>query len=203
MIKKVAFFTFMVVLLACNKTETITETDHNGFKITFERDKISKRKDGKFTKFYASGAKNEECVFQQDSLQGERKLFYENGQVQVVENYKNNRYEGNYKSFYENGTVEQEGLYVNNQMSGEWKTYYKNGQLKEVVTFAHNLENGPFREFFENGKLKTEGTYSEGDTEVGELKEYHVSGQLIRISNCVGGACKTTWMADTTKMVLQ
>lgn len=200
MIKKMAFFALSVLFLACSKNETITETDKNGMKITFERDKKTKLKNGKYTRFYNSGAKNEECTFEQDSLQGERKLYYENGQLQVVENYKNNRYEGKYLSYFENGKMEQEGLYQNNQMSGEWKTYYKSGQLKEIVTFARNLENGPFKEFYENGKLKTEGTYSDGDTEVGQLKEYHISGELLRLAECVDGACKTTWMADTTTL---
>lgn len=198
MIKKMAFFALSVLFLACSKNETITETDKNGMKTTFERDKKTKLKNGKFTKFYSSGAKNEECTFEQDSLQGERKLFYENGQLQVIENYKNNRYEGKYLSYYNDGKIEQEGLYQNNEMSGEWKTFYKSGQLKETVNFARNLENGPFKEFYENGKLKTEGTYSDGETEVGELKEYHISGELMRIAQCANGACKTTWMADTT-----
>ncbi len=197
--KTLLFILLIASLSACNNSEKMSEVEENGFKVEYSRDKTTKQKQGAYTRFYASGAKYEEGTFVKDSLDGERKFYLENGKIQNIETFKNGRYEGVYKAFYKDGTLEQEGQYVNDEMSGEWKTYYKNGQLKETVNFAHNLENGVFKEFYPDGKVKTEGAYANGDTENGELKEYHKNGELLRIAMCDNGICRTTWAADTTK----
>ena len=70
--------------------------------------------------------------------------------------------------------------------------------------FKNNQENGPFKEYFQNGNLKFEGTYEGGDYEVGELKKYDESGNLIAKMNCeirqIAGEqfsqCSTVWKAN-------
>jgi antitoxin component YwqK of YwqJK toxin-antitoxin module len=83
-------------------------------------------------------------------------------------------------------------------MSGEWLSYHENGSLKERVLFENGIENGAFTEFHPNGKLATEGTYHES-REHGILKMYDSTGTLFRQMECINGACKTIWLADTLK----
>lgn len=186
---------------ACSSIEKAKDKEPNGFTIEYNRDSKTKLKEGAYTRFYESGKKYQEGNFHKDSLDGEIRYFYESGVLQTVEHYKTGSYEGVYKAFFEDGKLEQEGQYLNNEMSGEWKTYYKDGTLKENVSFAHNMENGPFKEFYPDGKIKAEGAYFDGENENGELKEYHVSGELMRIAQCEKGVCRTTWAADTTKFI--
>ncbi|RMF21900.1 MAG: toxin-antitoxin system YwqK family antitoxin, partial [Bacteroidetes bacterium] len=129
-------------------------------------------------------------------LHGERRLFYPDGTVQIIEHYEHGRFEGLYQAFYPNGQLELEGRYVANEMTGEWKRYYDSGELMEIVTFAHNAENGPFREFYKNGRLKTEGTYRGGDFEHGELKKYDENGTLVQRMQCLEGICQTVWTLE-------
>jgi antitoxin component YwqK of YwqJK toxin-antitoxin module len=200
MLKKILFFALIALFSACNNLEKATETDSNGMKSEFYRDAKTKLKEGDFTRFYPSGAKFEEAHYSKDSLDGERKTFYENGKIQTLERYKNGQYEGVFKSYYDDGSLQQEGQYVKNEMSGELKTYYKGGQVKEIVMMAHNLENGPFKEFYENGKIKAEGFYRNGDTENGELREYNSNGELTKIKQCDEGICRTTWATDSLRV---
>lgn len=199
MFKKIIYLLALATIWSCNSTEEVSESDASGMKMVFSRNTKTKQKDGAFTRFYASGKKFEEANYLLDSLNGKRTVFYESGVIQTIENYRKGRYDGDYKAYFEDGKLEQEGKYLNNEMTGEWKTYYANGQLKESVMFAHNEENGPFKEYYPDGKLKAEGTYQHGEVPVGELKEYHKTGALMRIAQCIDGICRTQWAADTTK----
>ena len=203
MFKNTILIAASICIISCQSLENVNEKDSNGLKITYSRDKDTKLKEGRFIRYYENGAIMEDALYQHDLLQGEKKIFAENGDLQTIENYNKGQYEGPFKAFFADGKLEQEGQYVNNEMSGEWKTYYSGGQLKEIVTFANNLENGPFKEFYPEGNIKTEGNYLNGDKEQGELKEYLANGTLFRIANCNNGLCTTTWKADTTQLKVE
>jgi antitoxin component YwqK of YwqJK toxin-antitoxin module len=166
----------------------------------FERDKKNFAKEGRYQKLSAEGKLLEEANYHLDVLEGERRYFYPNGNVESLENYKNGKLHGKYRKFLENGNVRLEQDFEDGVMQGLSVRYYPNGAIEERVTMKNNEEDGPFQEFYENGKLKTEGTYApfEGESalEQGELKEYDESGQLIRIADCVNGRCSTRWKKD-------
>ncbi|MCC6727629.1 MAG: toxin-antitoxin system YwqK family antitoxin [Saprospiraceae bacterium] len=192
------FFTIAVLLFAaCSNVETIENKDENG-KLTekYTINKQTKKKEGPYAAFYPNGQKQEESFYINDSLHGERKLFYENGQMESLITLANGMFEGKYQKFNEAGKLTNEGQYVGNEMSGLWKKWYDTGELQEEVTFAANLENGPFKEYHKNGKLKAEGTYLEGDNEQGELKEYDENGELIKLMYCEFGVCMDAWTKE-------
>ncbi len=188
------FFAAASLVSGCSKIETIENKDENGVLLErYSRKKDDFAKHGKYTAFFPSGKTHEERFFQNDLLEGESKVYYENGQLDYVENHKNGQYEGLYQKYLESGQLANEGQYVNNEMSGIWKRWYENGQLREEVTFAANNENGPFKEYHENGKLKTTGEYINGDNEQGELLIYDENGQLSEKMICEYGVCATFW----------
>lgn len=192
-----AIFLSCLTLVACNpKVEKVEHVDDYGHKEVFQRDKEHFGKEGLYERFNENGVKVEEAVYKNDTLDGYRILYYENGDTQVVENYIEGRFEGDFKAYYESGGIEMEGQYVYNEMDGSWKRYYKNGQLMEDVTFRENAENGPFIEYHENGALKAEGTYINGDGEHGLLKLYDENGELMRTMNCDHGVCRTMWSKE-------
>ncbi len=195
------FFIFscftILFLAACSNFETVEKKDDSG-KVTerFTINKKTKKKEGEYLAFYPNGQKMEESFYLNDSLNGERKLYHENGQLESITTHANGMFEGKYQKFDENGKMLNEGQYMNNEMSGTWKKWYDSGELAEEVTFAVNLENGPFKEFYKNGKLKTEGVYVQGDNEQGELKIYDENGELRQKMYCEFGICAETWSKE-------
>ena len=191
----------LVLLIGCSpKTKTMEVLSEDGmFLERFEQNTQTQKKEGVFELFSAKGELLETATYKEGQLHGIRKLYYENGQTQTIEQYEHGSFKGLFQTFYTNGQLEIEGVYTNGMMNGDWKRYYDTGELMEIVTFVENEENGPFREFFKNGNLKTEGTYLAGDNEHGLLKLYNQDGQLIKKMNCNKGVCKTTWKKEPDK----
>lgn len=195
---------FMIVLFACNNTlETVETTDEHGYKIKYSRNKADFSKQGVYLALYPEGGKYEEANYINDTLHGERKIYYENGQLQILENYNMGKFISPYKQFFENGTLQLEGSFENNVATGVWKKYYQNGQLEEMVTLVDNEENGPFQEFYENGNKKAEGAYKGFDEgmsrprEHGLLLMYDETGGLTKKMNCELGVCRTIWTPES------
>ncbi|HFA52010.1 MAG TPA: toxin-antitoxin system YwqK family antitoxin [Bacteroidetes bacterium] len=183
-------------LIGCSNVETVENKDDNGVLIErYSRKKDSFAKHGPYFSYHPNGQVMEQSTYKDDVLQGETKVFFENGKLDYVEHYKNGKYEGLYQKYFENGQLSNEGQYVDNAMSGIWKRWYKTGELREEVTFADNNENGPFKEFHKNGKPKTEGVYVNGDNEQGELKMFDENGDLIQKMYCEYGVCAASWKA--------
>ncbi len=206
LIRKITFIFIILNVFACSKpVEIIQEHDDNdNLIVEYQRRKDDFAKHGWYKRYYPTGELNEEAKYTDNKITGQRKMYFKNGDIQVIETHSNGKFEGLYQSFYDNGKLEQEGNYANNTMSGEWKFHYKTGELREVVQFKNNQENGPFKEYFKNGNLKFEGIYEGGDYEVGELKKYDESGNLIAKMNCeirqAAGEkfsqCSTVWSAN-------
>ena len=181
------------LLVACsNRTELIENRDAEG-RLTerFERRTDDFAREGRYEAFDSEGKVIEQANYRNDTLHGERRLFYPDGKVQAIEQYVDGRFAGEYQYFYDDGKLELRGNYVDGAMNGIWTRYYRNGQIMEEVTFVDNEENGPFVEYFESGNLKAEGTYQDGDQEQGILKIYNEDGQLARTMQCDRGICRT------------
>ncbi|MCB0551699.1 MAG: toxin-antitoxin system YwqK family antitoxin [Phaeodactylibacter sp.] len=186
----------LALLFACQRnTEQVEAEDSYGYTEKYERKKSDFARHGRYEKFNADGVKVEEAHYSNDTLDGLRVLYYDNGDTQVVETHRMGIFEGPYRAYYEQGQLEQEGQYEANVMYGEWKRYYPDGQLMEVVTFADNTENGPFVEYYKNGNKRAEGTYRNGE-EQGLLKKFSLAGEHIRSMNCEDGVCRTIWKVD-------
>ena len=198
MSRKIILTGYVLALLVAScqsKVEQVEAEDSYGYTEKYERKKADFAKHGLYEKFTADGKKLEEAHYTNDTLNGMRVLYYENGDTQVVETHRMGIFDGPFRAFYDSGELEIEGQYEANVMYGEWKRYYPNGQLMEVVTFAENAENGPFVEYYKNGNKKAEGTYRNGE-ENGLLKKFSLAGEHIRSMNCEDGICRTIWKAD-------
>lgn len=192
---------FVLILAACTGSdlETVENRDASGNLERFERRKKDFAKQGRYQRFSPDGKLIEEAFFKNDSLDGERRLFFPNGAVDVVEHYSNGVFAGKYLKYAENGALLLEQPFVNGQIEGVSIGYYPNGQIAEKVTFRDSEENGPFTEYYENGQLKAEGAYvpdEDGPLEDGELKEYDSTGTLVRIADCRRGVCITRWKQE-------
>lgn len=186
--------------IACSDgMELIEEKNDQGVLLKrFTIDENTQHKEGNYTEYDENGKLLEEATFKNDALDGIRKLYYTDGNVQYIETYQQGQYHGEYQAFHENGEVQLKGTYQENEMEGEWVAYYSNGQVKERVTFKENNENGPFIEYYESGNLKAEGSYLDGDNEDGLLQLYNEQGELERKMECIKGRCTTIWKQEET-----
>ncbi|MEM9847842.1 MAG: toxin-antitoxin system YwqK family antitoxin [Bacteroidota bacterium] len=199
----ILFLTLICLAANCGSgLEMVTEKAEDGtIQEQYTINSKTSEKEGLYKSFDRNGDLIEESAYKAGQLDGERRIYYEDGSVQSIETFVAGQHDGRYLSFHENGKVALQGDYVMGAMEGEWKAYYTNGQMKEVVEFRANNENGSFTEYYENGQLKAEGTYLNGDKEDGLLKLYDEEGVLKRKMNCKSGVCKTIWerSADTQK----
>lgn len=179
--------------------ETVEETDPDGNLLQFTRRDSDGMKEGVFNKTTAKGVKLEEANYKNGQLDGQRILFYPNGDTLIVETYQKDLFDGLYKSFYPNGQLKMVCTYQNNNIEGKWLQYYESGQLKEDLLFEGNAENGPFKEYHPNGQLSVEGSYKEGDNEHGPLKFYDEQGQHYKTMECNMGICRTVWSQEKNK----
>ncbi len=129
-------------------------------------------------RFYSNGKNSEECIYNNNEINGYRKLFYENGKVMNEENYSKGKFDGPYHSYFENGNKKEDGQYLVEEMKGLWKYYYETGELQQEVEFAGNMENGYYKHYFKSGKTKEEGSYLNGKND-GVWKYYEESGSQI------------------------
>jgi antitoxin component YwqK of YwqJK toxin-antitoxin module len=191
------FFLLLFSISACN-TETIDTQNEYGQRVRYERRKDDFAKHGRFVRYHDNGKLAEEATYANDTLEGERRLFYPGGQLESVEIYTKGVLNGPFRRYHENGALYIEQEFRNGVMEGFSLRYYPNGQLEEKVTIRNNEEDGPFVEYYENGKKKAEGSYifDEEALEQGELKEYDESGELIRIADCERGICRTRWKKE-------
>lgn len=194
----------MVLFTACSsKYELVEKHDDNGnLKESFKVDKETGFIEGVHYTYFPNGKIEQQSDYKNNTLNGKRILFYENGDTLIIESYVNAEYVGVYKSFYQGGVLESQGNYESGMMNGEWNFFYKNKQLKETVAFKGNEENGPFIEYHDNGNIKAKGTYKttekniDGNREHGPLEIYDKNGVLIKKMDCDLGICRTTWTKE-------
>lgn len=188
----------VIFCLGCGP-QIVQEFDDLGNLISkYEVNSNSQVKHGNYIGYHANGDIFEECIYVDGQLNGQRVLYYENGNKQAIEHYQSDLLQGAYEEYYSNGQLSFTGSYKNNEMEGLWIKYDEEGNLAEKVHFENNEENGPFKEYHPNGKLAAEGSYLGGDFEHGELRIYDEQGVLVKRMECDKGVCRTTWTLDST-----
>ena len=87
-------------------------------------------------------------------LNGERTVFYENGQLAETTNYVDDKLEGVSKSYSQNGNILTDFTYKDNELHGFCKYYGPNSQLLSEGEYKEGFKYGIWK-YYENGKLKT------------------------------------------------
>ncbi len=190
----IGIFLIAITLFSCSDKKKIEVRDKAGkISESYQINRKSGKKEGLYKHFYPNGKLNEEATYKDGMLDGYRKLYREDGSLEIHENYLSGAFQGEFTSYYPNGKLNVIGKYLNNEMTGLWKRYYDSGELMEETLFSENEENGPFKEYYKNGKIKTEGTYLNGPHEHGELRMYDENGIIVKKMNCDNGVCHTIW----------
>ena len=97
-----------------------------------------------------------------NQLDGEEKIFYENGEIKAIRYWKNNKLNGKYEEFYENGNLESEFPYTNGSINGIVKIFYDNGNIKSRTPVKNDVIWGTVENYYRNGKVKSKVSYKNG-----------------------------------------
>jgi antitoxin component YwqK of YwqJK toxin-antitoxin module len=87
------------------------------------------------------------------NLEGEKVVFYPNGQVAEKSNYKNGKLEGVSKWYSEGGILLKDFLYKDGELHGLSKYYDADGRILAEGEYQHGRKHGIWK-YYEEGKLK-------------------------------------------------
>lgn len=96
--------------------------------------------------------------------QGDFKLYYSNGNVQIEGEVKDNKNIGEWKYYYESGEIESKGLFEEDKPKGEWTWYYPSGKIKEHGNYFEGNRIGTWQQFDESGEVTDEKDFSLQDS---------------------------------------
>jgi len=92
-------------------------------------------------------------------LNGEKLVYYENGQLAEKSNFVNGKQEGPSTVFSEKGVVIKEFLYENDELHGMSRYYNNSGQLVAEGAYKRGQKHGVWK-YYEDGKLKEEKNFT-------------------------------------------
>lgn len=159
------------------------------------------KRNGEFLEFADSGILYSKSYYVNDTLQGERRIFYPTQELHFLYNYLNGNYHGEAYEFdkdsviisifnYNKGKLVRREL-INrydskNNKTGIWKTYSSSGILREEGEYKNGKRNGIFKQYKYNGELEELKKYNMNELEqdaeelnfVELYKEYYPTGEL-------------------------
>ncbi|MBM3447824.1 MAG: hypothetical protein FJX90_01800 [Bacteroidetes bacterium] len=134
------FFIALLLFTSCDELDSATPKEIktiNGYKIVgyYEIDGTDSIKVGERT-FYPNSEKVYlEFRIKDGKRHGECLSFFQNGTRQSLNTYKEGVLNGDYRVWHENGELQIEGQYENNKEVGEWVFYDKDGNVKKTQKF--------------------------------------------------------------------
>lgn len=146
-------------------------------------DKGIKKKNGLFRFFNKEGVLIDEVNYKDDLFDGQGKLFYDNGNLKQIANYKKGESVGMVTIYKENkpNVLDGTGKLKNNNVIGEWTYYHEDG--KTIETKGSYDDNGKqiglWQSFYKNGKVKAQSTYVNGKRE-GERTLFNEDGTVSK-----------------------
>ncbi|MEM0173767.1 MAG: hypothetical protein QXI16_04595 [Sulfolobaceae archaeon] len=107
----------------------------------------------------------------------------ENGNIFLIENYKNGKLHGEYKYFNKKNILEMEFNFYEGIKRGPFKLYYEDGKIKQQGYFEDDLTlNGIYKSYYSNGKIEIVGYYDKGK-KIGKWMYFDIKGKIIKIEN--------------------
>lgn len=111
------------------------------------------KKNGKCEMFYPNGSiRRGEYYYKDDKLNGECKVYRDDGGLFSIIHYKDDELYGEYISYWINGSRETRMHYSNGVMNGEYQRWDIDGRLIEHSMYKNGQYHGLFRGWVSNDK---------------------------------------------------
>jgi|GEM_PF-733397 len=95
-------------------------------------------------------------------LEGEHRIFDENGTLKELYTYREDKKSGPFKIYQSAGVLLTEGTFLDDYLHGLVRQYDETGALEYTINYSKGQLNGPFMAFYE-GKPKVVGSYLGGE----------------------------------------
>lgn len=123
-----------------------------------------------------------------DTLQGIREDYWENGKLKSTSTNINGRQNGKTIHYHENGEIEEVDFLKNGEIHGISTRYYANGKLESKCDYWNGLRRGTCKFYYKNGNLKKLekillDTISSKSS--GTIYRYYESGEIEKILDAV------------------
>jgi antitoxin component YwqK of YwqJK toxin-antitoxin module len=123
--------------------------------------------DGKWIQFYKNHDSIPAKIFElkNGKLNGKYSQYYENGQIELIENYLDENITDLGVHYFENGKIRDSVKYKLDTARNGYvfsnkiymKSFYENGNLRKIETYdSTGVKNGKWTEYYENGQIKIE-----------------------------------------------
>ncbi len=113
------------------------------------------------------------------------KVFFSNGKIKTLKEYKNGKLNGNYKEYKQDEVLIKHFRFKEGKAILK-KTFYSNGNQKSISNYKNSNIHGSYKKYHENGKLELEAFYNES-YKTGIWKEYSYKGKLTSIQEYKNG----------------
>lgn len=135
---------------------------------------------GKCEHFYlTSGIKRASYYFKDNQRHGEYLTYHRNGKIKGISNYINGIVDGEVKVFHENGELEKISFFRDAHLHGEYKTYYDDKKVKTIGKYENGDRIGRFITFNKDGKIIEESSYIAGCLDKVIVFIYDIDGNVI------------------------
>ena len=104
--------------------------------------------------------------------------YYETGEKQSEQEYRNGKEEGKYIALFPNGKKFFQSWKQDGKQNGKTTIWHANGQKDTEVGFRDGEYHGEYMKWYENGQKKDVGEYRDGKLE-GESTAWHENGQKM------------------------
>jgi antitoxin component YwqK of YwqJK toxin-antitoxin module len=94
---------------------------------------------------------------------GQRKVYYLNGQLQGQGEIKNKKENGFWTFWHENGLKARRGEFDQGKRTGTHTYWYENGNLRGIGNFKDDKYHGKWTMYKEDGSEKIEQVYKNGE----------------------------------------
>ncbi len=130
---------------------------------------------------------------------GEWQWFYPNGELLMLENWRNGELDGEFFEYgeegdtitagnyymdeedgdwyYNNRGMIEKGAYYEGMRTGKWMVWYPDGKVAFDMNFDQDLYDGKYTAYWENGRVKVEGKYEAG-IPIGVWLQYDEEGNV-------------------------
>ncbi len=111
-------------------------------------------KEGPLFEYYPSGAIKREVSYVNDRMDGEEKIFYEDGKPQSINTYSKGILNGPSRSWTPEGVLTFEGHYRDNKRNGKFNKFYDDGSPKVLQVYVDDqLKPGSKRSYGPDGVI--------------------------------------------------
>jgi antitoxin component YwqK of YwqJK toxin-antitoxin module len=102
----------------------------------------------------------------------------------LIKNYKDNLLQGEWKVYDENGSIVETGNYFEDKKDGKWTSYYDKYQIEKEELWSEGKLMEVISFFDDNGNVLARGTLKNGN---GTVKKYNSDSKLIKTVEYIYG----------------